>query len=127
MSVAFTPTHRPAPTTDSYVSIQQIDQIYMERAERERSAARLEGQISDLQKAAEARIASLPPAEAADYRRLQAENAALSKDIEAKQSELEAANREVRVSFRHRWSVQRLLLRTRLPLPSPFPLTGGGR
>jgi hypothetical protein len=71
----------------------------MERAERERSAARLEGQISDLQKAAEARIASLPPAEAADYRRLQAENAALSKDIEAKQSELEAANREVRVVF----------------------------
>jgi hypothetical protein len=46
-------------------------------------------------RAAEARIASLPPSEAAEYRRLQAENATLAKDIELKQGELEAANREV--------------------------------
>ena len=59
---------------------------------------RLEEQISEMLRAAEARIASLPPSEAAEYRRLQAENAALAKDIELKQGELEVANREVRIA-----------------------------
>ena len=59
----------------------------MERQERERGAARLEEQILELQRAAEARIASLPAEAVAEYRRLQAEAAALGKDMERLQGE----------------------------------------
>ena len=67
----------------------------MERQERERGVARLEEQISELLAAAEARIASLPPGAAAEYKRLQGESGALGREVERKQAELEAVNAQV--------------------------------
>ena len=73
----------------------QVDQVLMERQERERGVARLEEQTAELLAAAEARIASLPPAAAAEYKRLQAESATLGREVEKKQGELEAVNAQV--------------------------------
>ena len=67
----------------------------MDRQERERGVARLEEAIAALQRAAEERIASLPPAEAAEYRKLQAESVALGQEVERRQGELEAVNASV--------------------------------
>ena len=86
---SLSPSLPPPPARD------QVEQVFMERAERERGAARLEDQITELKRTAEARIASLPPAELQEYRKLQAENAALARDIERKQGELEAVNADV--------------------------------
>ena len=72
-----------------------MDQVFIERQERERGVARLEEAIASLQRAAEERIASLPPSEAAEYRRLQAESGALSREVERRQGELEAVSAAV--------------------------------
>ena len=69
-----------------------VDQVFIERQERERGVARLEEAIAALTRAAEERIASLPPAEAAEYRKLQVEGAALAREVERRQGELEQVN-----------------------------------
>ena len=69
--------------------------MFLERQERERGVIRLEEQITSLQRAAEERIFSLPPAEAAEYKRLQVEKETLSREAEVKQSELERVNAQV--------------------------------
>lgn len=73
----------------------ELDSIFMERQDRERGSHRLEEQINELQRAAEARINSLPPAQVAEYRQLVAENRALGQDAGAMQSALEQLNAEV--------------------------------
>jgi len=64
----------------------------MERQERERGVVRLEEQIASLQRAAEERLSSLPPAELAEYKRLLLEKEAVSRDAEVRQGELEQVN-----------------------------------
>ena len=70
----------------------EADAMFVERAERERGAAKLEEAVADLQRAASERINSLPPDAIAEYRALVEENAGLETAIEAAQRELEALN-----------------------------------
>jgi hypothetical protein len=87
----------PPPHTHAYPPRPscQVDQVFIERQERERGVARLEEAIASLQRAAEERIASLPPAEAQEYRKLQVESTSLSREVEKKQAELETVNSAV--------------------------------
>jgi intraflagellar transport protein 74 len=72
-----------------------VDSVFIERQERERGVARLEEAIAALTRAAEERIASLPPAEAAEYRKLQVESGALQREVERRQGELEQVSAAV--------------------------------
>lgn len=74
---------------------QEVDAVFMERQERERGIVRLEEQISQLQRISEARLASLPPVQLAEYRNLQAESRSLTSEIQQQQTELERLNQQV--------------------------------
>lgn len=73
----------------------EIDAVFMERADREKGVHRLEEQISELQKAAEARLNSLAPPLQAEYRSLVAGSKALSANVVNLQSTLERINAQV--------------------------------
>lgn len=70
----------------------EVDALFMERQERERGAHRLEEQIAELSRAAEARIASLPKAAQAEYKALLDENRALASEMATLQAQLEQVN-----------------------------------
>lgn len=69
-----------------------IDQIFLERQERERGVARLEEQITELQRLAERRLATLPPDKQAEYRSLTEANRAMGSEVATRQAELEGLN-----------------------------------
>jgi intraflagellar transport protein 74 len=73
----------------------EVDAIFMERAEREKGAARLEEMIEELTRAAESKLASLHPSQVAEYRALGEERAALADDKAAAQGDLEALNAQI--------------------------------
>lgn len=59
-----------------------VDNIFMERQERERGISRLEEQIAELQRTAEVRIATLSPPLVAEYKALGEENRAATAEVE---------------------------------------------
>ena len=69
-----------------------VDALFMERAERDKGAARLADAIAEIARTAEGRINSLPPAAVAEYRELTEENRALGAEMAAMQTELERIN-----------------------------------
>jgi intraflagellar transport protein 74 len=73
----------------------ELDAVFMERQERERGAGRLDEAAGELQRAAEARINSLPPPLVQEYRALVAENRALAQEAGAQQGELEQLNAQI--------------------------------
>jgi len=73
----------------------ELDAVFVERQERERGAARLEEQLQELQRQAEARINSLPAAQVAAYRALTQESRVLSQEAQQLQAELEQLNAQV--------------------------------
>jgi len=94
--------HFAAVRRRNEAAVRDADALFLERAERERGAARLEEAIAELGRAAEARIGALPPAAAAEYRsaveaaraaggavaRLQADLAAVNAAIESAEEAL---------------------------------------
>jgi intraflagellar transport protein 74 len=72
-----------------------LDSVFIERQERERGAMRLEEQIIELQRAAEARLNSLQPQQVLEYRQMIAETRALSQEANGLQAELEQVNTQV--------------------------------
>jgi intraflagellar transport protein 74 len=72
-----------------------LDAVFIERQERERGAMRLEEQIIELQRAAEARLNSLQPQQVLEYRQLVAETRAMSQEAASLQAELEQVNTQV--------------------------------
>lgn len=73
----------------------ELDRVFLERQEREKGAARLDEAIHELNRAAEARINSLPPALIAEYRSLTAENHAMANEANNAQNELENINAQI--------------------------------
>ena len=73
----------------------ELDRVFLERQEREKGAVRLEEAIHDLNRSAESRINSLPPALIAEYRTLTAENHAMTNEANNAQNELENINNQI--------------------------------